>query len=762
MRKIALCALLLAAACSKKSGSAAGMTGSGAGSQAGSDVTATARAAHVNAGGMWMPQQMAGFAELFKTLGVEVAAEALTNPLAAPLAAVVTTGGCTASFVSPQGLIITNHHCVQGGLQFNATPSDNLVENGFLAKAMADEKSIGPSGRIWVAQAFTDVTAKINGGLADITDPAARFAALEKRGKEQIAACEKDRPELRCRLHTYFRGALVIEAEYLELRDVRLVYVPARSIGNYGGDIDNWAWPRHTGDYSFMRAYVGKDGKPAEYSKDNVPFAPKHWLKVSTAGLAPSDFVMVTGYPGSTNRLQTASELAADIESNHPRFIAYSKQRMALLDGFIAAAAKPDATEAQKATAIKAGVMHQGVQNYLEKYEGMMTGFAKNGTLAQKQAAETTFAAWVAADASRAKYGDALAKVETILAEARKHERADEVFMNTVTSSRLMGTALGLARIAEERAKADADRKPGYQARDMPMREASQKSFTKNVDLTIDRAMFKLALQNAAGEAAELRPWLHGLLGLKAGATIDDKVIDAALDRFYGQTKLADEKLRLELLTKGTAKQLKASKDPFIAAALMVKPLWLEREKIGETRSGDLLVPMNTYMEGLIASAGGMVAPDANSSLRVSFGTVRGYTADGAKEAYTPFTKASEILAKQTGKEPFDAPAALVAAIEAKNWGGWADKRLGEVPVNFLSDLDITNGNSGSPVLNGKGELVGLAFDGNIEGMSSDVVFDGRATRTITLDIRYMLWIMDTVDNAKHLLAEMNVSAPAP
>lgn len=710
---------------------------------------------------MWMPQQMASFAHTFKGLGVATPAEALTNPLAEPLAAVVSLGNCTASFVSPQGLIVTNHHCVQGGLQFNSSPSDNLVENGFLAKTMAEEKSIGPTGRVWVAQAFTDVSEKILGGLDDIKDPSARFAEQEKRGKGLIAACEKDRPELRCKLHTYFRGALVIAAEYMEIRDVRLVYVPTRSIGNYGGDIDNWAWPRHTGDYSFYRAYVGPDGKPADFAATNVPFKPAHWLKTSTAGLAPHDFVMVTGYPGRTNRLQTSSELADDIESGHPRYIAYAKQKMALLNGFIAEGAKPDATEAQKSTAIKATGMHQGVQNGLEKFEGMMAGFAKNNTLQAKRDGEATFAAWVAGDPTRAKYGDAFTKVEAILAEGRKTDLADEVLFNTIGASRLLSTAMGLVRMADERPKADADRKPGYQLRDMPLREGSQKSMTKTFDATIDRAMFKLALQNAARESTEVRPWLHGLLGLKAGATIDDKAIDAALDKFYGQTKLVDEKVRLDFLTKGTAKQFKASKDPFVRAALALKPLYLASEQASEKLSGELLVPMKSYMEGLIASMGGKVAPDANSSLRISFGTVRGYTPNGGTDPYKPFTTVSQILAKDTGKDPFDAPARLLAAIKAKAWGKdgkWADKRLGEVPVNFLSDLDITGGNSGSPVLNQNGELVGLAFDGNIEGMASDVVFNGKDTRMISVDIRYVLWIMDTLDNAGHLLAEMGIN----
>ncbi|MBP6847745.1 MAG: S46 family peptidase, partial [Kofleriaceae bacterium] len=255
------------------------------------DPTAAARHAFANPGGMWMPRQMNHpvHAAALQAMGVSIPAADLANPLAAPLNAVVSLGGCTASFVSPQGLVVTNHHCVQGALQFNATPEHNYVEDGFLAKAKGDELPAGPTQKVLVAQAFTDITADITGGLDAIKDATARKKEVEKRTKAALAACEKDRPGIRCDVSSFFRGAEYQLIEYLEIRDVRLVYVPARSVGNYGGEIDNWAWPRHTGDFSFFRAYVGKDGKPADFSPDNVPFQPKHWLKVDQDGQAQDD-----------------------------------------------------------------------------------------------------------------------------------------------------------------------------------------------------------------------------------------------------------------------------------------------------------------------------------------------------------------------------------------------------------------------------------------------------------------------------------------
>jgi hypothetical protein len=243
-----------------------------------------ARKAYSDPGGMWLPRQMTLplHEQNFQAMGVTLDAGKLSDPLNDPLNAIVSLGGCTGSFVSPQGLIITNHHCVQGALQMNATPDHNYVEDGFLARTMKDELPAGPSQRVTVAIAIHDITKEMTDGLDKIKDPLARKKESEKRSKDQLAACEKDKVGVRCQIYGHFRGAEYQMVEYQELKDVRLVYVPKRTVGDYGGEIDNWAWPRHTGDWSYFRAYVGKDGKPADPSPDNVPYQPAHWLKVST------------------------------------------------------------------------------------------------------------------------------------------------------------------------------------------------------------------------------------------------------------------------------------------------------------------------------------------------------------------------------------------------------------------------------------------------------------------------------------------------
>jgi len=714
------------------------------------------RLAYSNAGGMWMPQQMTlpGHVETFKNMGVKMDASVLADPLAAPLNAVVSLGGCTASFVSPDGLIVTNHHCVQGALQQNATPEHNLVEDGFLAKTRADEPSAGPTQHVFVAQAFKDVTKEMRDGLDAIKDPIKRKEESEKRLKALIAACEKGRPEMRCDVRSYFRGGQYIQIENLDIKDVRLVYVPARSVGNYGGEIDNWAWPRHTGDFSFYRAYVGKDGKPAEFSKDNVPYKPKHWLTVSAAGVKPGDFVMVTGYPGSTSRTETALETHNDVEWFYPYYIAYLKERYAIAESMLKAGGE---------TAIKATVAKQGVQNALEKYEGILAGLKKNEDLMRsKDALDKQVKDWAAKPGNEAHKAN-IEKLEKLLLEEQRTARVDFDRNVAFGGSRLLGTAMGFTRWAEEKAKKDADRKPGYQDRDMPRAIAGQKGFLKSYDRQLDRAAFRLALVRALQLDEKDRPWLATLLGAKKGAKIDEAMIDKTLDAWYAAQTLEDEKLRLDLLQNGTAKQLKASKDPFIQAAQRVWPIVKAEEKKSDARVGDLMLVTPSYVEGMKQVLGGLLAPDANSSLRITYGTVKSFKPASTAPADWPFTVASQIPAKDTGKEPFDSPKKLLEAIKAKHYGRYAVAALGgELPVDFLSDLDITGGNSGSPTLNDKGELVGLAFDGTTEGLASDVVFNGATTRVIHADVRYMLWNMDLLDGADHLLQEMGITPSLP
>ena len=765
-RNAFLCAVLAACGGSKPSPTTVSELGTSTHASNRDDETAAAaakadphrefRQQYTDPGGMWMPAQMSlqQHVENFQKMGVHMDAKTLSDPLAEPLAGVVWLGGCTASLVSPDGLIVTNHHCVQSALEYNSNEKENLIETGFLAKTREEEKSAGPAARVMVVQSYKDVTNEMREGLDQIKDPTARKDESEKRQKQLLAACEKDRPGIRCQVSSFFRGGLYQLIEMLEIRDVRLVYVPERSVGDYGGEIDNWEWPRHTGDWSFYRAYVGKDGMPADYSADNVPFHPRHWIKVSTAGLKPGDFVMVTGYPGSTDRAATAAEVHHDLEWYYPYLITYYDERYKLAESHL--------EDADKKTVEHATTMKQGIQNGLEKFQGIVDGMKKGDLLARKDDLDKRTRAW-AAQPGHESYKQAIDKLDSILEDEFRTARVHFDRGSTFSGSRLLGTAISLTRWAEERGKKDPERKPGYQNRDMVRAVSGQKQFTKQFDETLDRAGFRLTLLRALQLPEADRPWLATLLDAKKGQKIDEAFVEKTLDAWYKRQLIEDQKLRLDLLDKGTPASVKAVKDPFVKAAQRIWPIVKAEEKKNDARDGELLLVAPMYDDAMKQMLGGALAPDANGTLRITYGTIKSLKPESKELAEGPFTVGSQILAKDTGKEPFNSPAKLLAALKAKQFGPYADSALGgELPVDFESDLDITNGNSGSPTINGKGELVGLAFDGNKEGLASDVVFDGTTTRTIQVDARYMIWNMDLLDGADHLLKEMGITPKPP
>ncbi len=693
-----------------------------------------------------MPRQLGEQGKLLAGLGLAVDPATLSDLTAPPLSAVVSLGGCTGSFVSPHGLVITNHHCVQGALQLGSTPSDNLVERGFLAATRADEKPAGATQRIYVAQKVRDVSREILTGIEAIADPRQRALAVEGREKALVAACEAGRPAVKCKVASFFAGFEWQLIEYLEIRDVRMVYVPERSVGNYGGEIDNWSWPRHTGDFAFLRAYVGKDGQPADPSPDNVPFTPAAHLRLGP-GVAADDLVFVAGYPGRTSRHQTVAELRRQSAWSYPRYIEKSNQKMALL-------AALQATPGE--TAIKAGVMRQRVQNGLEKIGGILDTLRASDRIGRKDTDEQAYRTWAAADPSRQRFVDALAAHDAKLAAMWKLDDAEEAWDDAVYGSTLLSDAIFFVRWAHEHRKPDADRKPGFQDRDRSLIVAGHQTFAKRFDRTLDRTLWKLMLTRAAAEPAAAA-WLRPMLGIARGKPVDEPALDAALDRFYAKTKLEDPAHRLALVD-ATPKALAASKDPFIALAVALHPQIEAMIARDDADRGELLLLAPVHAEGLLAHAGGRVAPDANSTLRLSYGIVRGYRPQPAAPTYLPFTTVAELVGKHTGVEPFDAPAKLLTAVRAGTWGPYAPAALGVVPVDFLSDVDTTGGNSGSPILDAHGRLVGLHFDRNKEGVASEVYFKAETTRSIATDIRYILWVADAVDQADHVLTELGVT----
>lgn len=696
---------------------------------------------------MWMPNQMPAHAAKLKELGLEVDAGALADPTSGVLSAVVSLGGCSASFVSAEGLIATNHHCATGALQHNSTPAQNLLVEGWLAKTRAEEKSNGPQARVYVTRAVTDVTTKVMDGVAKLGDDRQRYKTIEKREKEIVAACEKGRAGLRCNVASFYEGAQYFLVEQLEIRDVRLVWSPPAGIGNYGGEIDNWRWPRHTGDVSLFRAYVGKDGQPADYSTENVPYKPPHHLRIAKAPLRENDLVLVAGYPGRTSSLKTRAEVAEAIAWGYPR-------RQKLFEDYLGRLA--EATKDDKEAQIRSTSYVRRFGNYLTNTKGQLEGLVKGGLAQDKERMEKELRAFIETDKARkAKYGTVLDEIGKEIEKNAAHREADAELREELGFPKLMWAAGLVVRMAEQRGKPDAERDPDYQQRNWARHEQALDALATSYHRKVDEALLGLALERATRVPEKERS--AAIAKIVPGNDMSGDAIKKAVARLYEGTTLGDAKARLELFRKATTADLRKSKDPLVALALELRPLVREAEERQERLAGRMSVLKPRYIEAMRAYRKDPFAPDANSTLRITYGTVRGYkpTADAAQ--YRPFTTLSEVVAKHKGAPPFDVPERLRAAASAKRTGPYVDETLGDVPVDFLADLHITGGNSGSATLNAKGELVGLVFDGNYEAMASDWVFVPSLTRSIHVDVRYVLWLLDAVDHGDHLLKEMGV-----
>ncbi|GAB2492068.1 S46 family peptidase [Arenimonas alkanexedens] len=689
--------------------------------------------------GMWVPQQLPEIAGPLKQAGLKLDPKQLANLTGDPMGAVVALGGCTASLVSPEGLVVTNHHCAYGAIQLNSTAEKNLMTEGFIAATRDQELSAGPNARVYVMDQITDVTDKMLAATSPDQDGLARQKALEDTQKALIAACESE-AGYRCTLYSFFGGQTYRLFRQIEIKDVRLVYAPPNSIGTFGGDVDNWMWPRHTGDFTFYRAYVGKDGKPAAYSTDNVPFKPKQHLRLATESLDEGDFVMVAGYPGTTNRYALYDEFQNVSAWQYP----VVGQHLKNLINIVNAAGLEDPE-----VAVKYATSVRGWNNASKNWDGQLEGFARIDAAATKRAEEAAVLAWLR---SRGDEGtaalEAHARLVALAAESRD-TRARDLVVGQVAGMGLLSQVRGLYRLSVEKTKPNVERAPGYQERDLPGFEGSIRQFERRFDPGMEKQLMAYWLAEyiklpADQRVAAIDAWLGGS---------DAQAIERALDSTYAGTQVIGTEARLALLAADPA-SFESSTDPLVKLAVALQPTMLEQETKAKMRGGESTRYRPIYLAAVQdykRSQGQGVYPDANLSLRITYGNVMGYSPrDGV--AYTPFTSLDGVVAKTTGVEPFDAPKAQLDATAAMSA---AEKA--KVPVNFLSDLDITGGNSGSPVLNGKGELVGLAFDGNWESVSSNWVFDPTMTRMIAVDHRYMVWIMDKVFPAPHLLKELDV-----
>lgn len=697
--------------------------------------------------GMWMPQQVPALSGELKKMGLKIDPRRLADLTGDPMGAIVSTGGCSASFVSPQGLIVTNHHCVYSYLQYNSNPERNLIEDGFLARATGDEIPAAPDARIYVTTSIEDVTGRVVVPSSEKISDTERGNRTERRKKELVADCEKE-GGVRCLVSSFFEGSQYWRIKQLEIRDVRLVYAPPRGIGNYGGEVDNWMWPRHTGDFGYLRAYVGPDGKPADHAKENVPYQPKHFLKLSTADVDPGDLMMTIGYPGKTYRYYLAHEVE-DAQSFYlPEGIRYREALIRVLE---------EQGAKKKDVAIRNAARIRSYANYLKKYEGTIEAFQKSALLEGRRAEEKELAALVAKDrVGKDRYELSVAEIARLNAGKRKTRERDAVLEWMLSASPMLSQANTLLVLSRERAKKDdLDRLYGYQERDWKKLQQTVRRAQRQIEPGSDRAGLQVLLLEAAKLPAGQRiaPIDEALRA--TGEEEPRAAVDELLDRIYAGTKVGDLQTRLAMFGE-TSAQLAARDDSMVSFAAGLRRALDAKEWKDREIEGAMLRLRPAYVEALRKQREGRLYPDANGTLRVSFGRVGGYSPRDSVQ-YAAQTSLAGIVEKNTGAKPFDSPKMLLAASGGRRLGPYEDPDLKDVPVNFLSGGDITNGSSGSATLNASGKLAGLAFDGNYEAMGSDYVVNPEVSRTIHVDSRYMLWVMDAVDGAHNLLREMGL-----
>jgi hypothetical protein len=672
-------------------------------------------------GGMWMPQQIPALGEELKRLGLQLDPAQFGDLTGFPMGAVVQVTGCSASFVSPDGLIATNHHCVYGALQYNATPQNDIVRNGFLAKTMKDEIPASPDIRVYVTTAIEDVTRQVLAAFPAKSDDTARANLILRRRRELIDSCEKP-GGLRCNVASFFGGAQYLKITQLEIRDVRLVYAPPLGIGNFGDEIDNWMWPRHTGDFGFYRAYV-----------DNVPYKPKHWLKISTRDLDEGDLVFVAGYPGTTHRFETATEVETAEQFSLPTGVRYRTMLLEVLN---------ERGKNDRNIALKNASRVASYENIQKKYTGTLEAYKRGRFVEAKQKEESAIRAKLDPKLAAA-YDAANAELAAIFKHERETQARDTVFAWLYTASPMLTQADKLYHLSLERTIPDLDRDEDYRERNRKRLIASITRARRNIDPGSDRAGLRVFLLEAAK--------------LQFGAPLPktEQEIDALLDRIYASTKIGDLTAETAMLEE-TTQQLVARNDSMIAFAASLRPIADQIEAKTRAREGAMSRLRPAILDALRVARGGRLYPDANGTLRITFGVVKGYTPRNAV-TYTAQTDIRGVVEKESGQEPFSSPKKLLERAARREFGTYSDADLGTLPVAFISTNIVTNGQSGSATINAWGELCGLAFDSNWEGVGSDYMVEEDIARTIAVDSRYMLWVMDAIDGAHNVLRELGI-----
>jgi len=656
--------------------------------------------------------------------------------------AIVQLGGGTASFVSKDGLLITNHHVAFTALQRASSVNSDYLINGFLATKRSDEiKAPGYKARLLLE--MKDVTGEVLEAAKGITDPTEKNKKINEKISKMTDAITKDKDDLDASVSQMYNGKQYILYIHKIFKDIRIVYAPPSSIGNYGGETDNWMWPRHTGDFSFLRVYCASDGSGKEYATDNVPYHPKVWLKVAKDFLKDGDFNFIIGYPGQTTRYRSSTSVYWNEHNNYPFAIKNFQEIIDLCDQL---------TKGNHEAQLKVASLTKGLANVMKNYQGKVDGMKKTHFYEKKLEFEKEFVKWAnGKPGTKTKYADILAKekAEYVVLEGTKDR--DNVFG---ILQGLSGTPLSVAQqsiyFAQEREKPEDERKPGFSEEAIDQNIEGLQYTYANYFEPVEKALMVRTLKMAN----EL-PQNQRITGLEYIFNDHSNTVEQFVDKAFKASKLVDMNFAKSLFKKST-KELKDLNDPFINMAFSIDPIATEIQNTNEKFAANVTDIRKVYLDGLYEWKGTNMYPDANGTKRFTWGKVRGYRPADAVWYY-PFTTLEGVVEKNTDIEPFNAPAQLADLYNKKDLGKWFNPALKDVPVAFLNQCDITGGNSGSPVLNAKGEICGVAFDGNYESMISDWQYDYALQRCINVDIHYVLFITEKVGKAGFLLDEMGV-----
>jgi len=693
--------------------------------------------------GMWQLSQVKNL-ELEKK-GFEINPADLFIPGKPCLAqAIVNLGGGTSGLVSPNGLMLTNHHVAFGAVQRASTQGTDYITNGFLAQTPADEiEAPGYSARI--LEEIKDVTPEFS-RCEKIKDPIEREKAVDLKIKGMTEKLEKGKKDVSAEVGKMYNGKQYILFIYKRYDDVRVVYVPPAAVGNFGGDIDNWMWPRHTGDFSFMRIYTAPDGSGRAFDKGNVPYKSKYWLKIAPDGLKNGDQTFVLGFPGRTTRYRTSSDVADSLYHVYPLRIKYFKEVIGMLEAF--------EKDSQVAAAKVAG-LKKGLNNSMKNYEGNVDGMTRTHFVQQKMDFENEFMSFLKKDEKLyKKYGNVLAKIKDQYASMAKYESLADVYRFALLRLSLNGTALSTAQrayyTAVQRSKPAQLQDPRFSEKDtVRWVERLQFSYMSLYEPT-DKALLKKWLKWADQLPVEFR-----LKGLDEVLKTSGKTIDQWVDDAYNNSKMIDVVFAKSLFHK-IVKELDASTDPFIDLAKRLYPVEEALREKDREDNAVLEELRKKYIDALYAWKGANLYPDANGTIRFTYGAVEGYSPRDAVY-FASFTTIKGILEKDTGQEPFNVPSELKELYVKKDFGRWKHPGMDDVTVAFTHTVDSTGGNSGSPVMNTRGEMVGILFDGNYEAMTSDWQYDSAIQRTISVDIRYVMFITEKLAKAHAILKELGL-----